>query len=524
MDMYYLFSRSVQRYGDKTALIDDRRQVSYNQLSNRVNQLANGLRARGVGKGDRVCLLMNNSICWVESDYALAGLGAVRTRLNARDGAREYRFVVNDVGAKAVIFGAEFWGTLKQVLADLPTVETLICIGKPGLNLEDLPDTVLDYEELIAGANESFDPEPLTGDDLYTIMHTSGTTGNYRGAVYSHQHWINATVRNTLLDPIRDISDQDVFIHVAPLTHMSGCLITPTLMRGSTNVILEKFEPPTFLQAVQDHRASMTILAPTIIGFLLNFPDLDKYDVSSLRTILYAASPIAPSVLERAIKAFGNVFYQGYGLTESLFFVTGLEKVDHDVANPQRLLSCGRELTSARIRIVDGMGHDVPDGDEGELVIQGDNLCLGYWNQPGATEEAFVDGWFHTNDVARRDQNGYLYIVDRKADMIISGGFNVYPKEVEDVIYRHPAVMECAVVSTPDERWGEGVKAYVALKPGAEATADEIIEFCANSGLGRYKKPRYVEFVDEIPKNPAGKVLRRVLKARSWEGRERSVS
>lgn len=221
---------------------------------------------------------------------------------------------------------------------------------------------------------------------------------------------------------------------------------------------------------------------------------------------------------------FGNVFYQGYGLTESLFFVTALEKADHDPTNPQRLLSCGRELTSVQVKIVDDHGREVPDGEEGELVIRGDNLCLGYWNREDSTAEAFQNGWFHTNDVARKDENGYFYIVDRKADMIISGGFNVYPKEVEDVIYKHPAVLECAVVSTPDEQWGESVKAYVSLKPDANTTEQEIIDYCASSGLGRYKKPRYVEFVDEIPKNPAGKVLRRVLKARSWAGHERSVN
>jgi len=231
MDIYHLFKRSVQRYGDKTALIDNYRQVSYNQLFDRVGKLANGLKDQGIGKGDRVCLLMNNSICWAESDYALAGLGAIRSRLNARDGVREYKFVVNDVRAKVIIFGAEFWDTLKQVLDELPTVEKLICIKKPGVGLDDLADYVLDYEELIAGASPKFTPEPLTGDELYNIMHTSGTTGNYKGAKYSHHHWINSTVRNTLLDPIRDITPDDVFIHVAPLTHMSGCLITPTLMR-----------------------------------------------------------------------------------------------------------------------------------------------------------------------------------------------------------------------------------------------------------------------------------------------------
>jgi acyl-CoA synthetase (AMP-forming)/AMP-acid ligase II len=267
-------------------------------------------------------------------------------------------------------------------------------------------------------------------------------------------------------------------------------------------------------------------MVPTMIVMMLNEPDLKKYDLSSLKTIRYGASPIAPEILKRALDALGNIFIQGYGLTETLNPLTVLAKQDHILDGSEksikRLQSVGREVITARVRIMDDEGNMLPPGQIGEIVVQSDQNMKGYWKNPEATAEALRGGWLHTRDLGYADEDGYIYLVDRKEDMIISGGFNVYPKGVEDVLYIHPAVLEAAVFGVPDETWGEAVRAAVTLKPGMTVTEEELIEHCKKH-LGSYKKPRAIDFIKEMPKSNAGKILRKDLKAPFWQGKSRGI-
>jgi acyl-CoA synthetase (AMP-forming)/AMP-acid ligase II len=314
---------------------------------------------------------------------------------------------------------------------------------------------------------------------------------------------------------------------MGPVTHASGSMILPHILRGAKVVILSSFDVKALLETIQKERITTLYLVPTMIVMLLANPDLKKYDLSSLKNIRYGASPISPEVLKKAIEVFGNVFVQGYGLTEGMMPLTLLLKEDHILDGTEkklkRLSSIGREVNVASVRIMDDEGKILPPGQIGEIVVQSDQVMKGYWKKPEATAETLRGGWLHTRDMGYMDEDGYIYLVDRKDDMIVSGGFNIYPKEVEDVLYSHPAVLEAAVFGVPDEKWGEAVKATVSLRPGMQATEEEIIEHCKKH-LASYKKPKSVDFMKELPKSLYGKILRRQLKEPYWKGRRRMIS
>jgi long-chain acyl-CoA synthetase len=304
-------------------------------------------------------------------------------------------------------------------------------------------------------------------------------------------------------------------------------MIYPHIVRGAKVVILPGFDEKDLLETIQKERITTLYLVPTMIVMLLAYPDLKKYDLSSLKTIRYGASPISPDVLKKAIQVFGNVFIQGYGLTEAGMPMALLKKEDHILDGSEkklkRLSSVGREVMVAKVRIMDDNGKILPPGEVGEIVIRSHQVMEAYYNKPEASAETLRGGWLHTRDVGYIDEDGYIYLVDRKDDMIVSGGFNVYPKEVENVLYSHPAVLEAAVFGVPDEKWGEAVKAVVSLKAGQKATEEDIIEHCRKH-LAGYKKPKSVDFIKELPKSPFGKIWRRKLKEPYWQGRGRMIS
>jgi acyl-CoA synthetase (AMP-forming)/AMP-acid ligase II len=313
-------------------------------------------------------------------------------------------------------------------------------------------------------------------------------------------------------------------VHIAPMSHGSGSKILAYFARGARNIPVRKFDPELFLHLVERERATSTFVVPTMISMLHDAAQDRLHDLSSLRDVTYGGAPIAAGVITQARERFGDVFVQVYGSCEAPHPVTVLRKEDHVVAPGQerRLASIGREVAAVDVRVVDADGADVPDGDEGEMVVRGDNVMRGYWDDAAATSAVLRDGWYHTGDVCVRDAEGYYYIVDRARDMVISGGLNVYPAEVELALHRHPAVSECAVVGIPDELWGESILAFVVLKPGSVATEEDIIA-TARGHLAGYKKPSRVEFVETLPKGPTGKILKRDLRAPYWEGRSRRV-
>jgi len=303
-------------------------------------------------------------------------------------------------------------------------------------------------------------------------------------------------------------------------------MVLPIMLRGGRSVILPGFEVELLLQTIEKERVTHLLLVPTMINMLLNHPEIQRYDLSSVRTLFYAASPMPVERIKQALQVFGSVLIQGYGCTESSALITYLPKEDHaferDPKKLRRLASCGVPIMACDVRVVNENGEDITPGEVGEIIERGEDTMLGYWKDPERTAETLKKGWLYTRDMATVDEDGYIYIVDRKADMIISGGYNIYPSEVEEVLYRHGAVYEASVIGVPDDLWGESVKAVVVLKEGMEATEEDLIQLCKNH-LSSYKKPKSVDFVSDLPKNPYGKILRRKLREKYWAGQERMV-
>ena len=506
---------AVRRFGDATALKDERGSLTYHQLWDRGSRLATVLCELGVEPGDRVVALMNNRNEWVEVDLAVSMIGGIRSRLNNRDGAREFAWVLNDTTPKVIITGPEFASVVEALVeSGQAPASRVLRLGANG-----------SYEELV-GAAKPFEPRQFGADEPYLIFHTSGTTGHYKGALYLHRNWV-ATYRNILATIMGDMGPDCSLLHVGPLSHQSGILLNPALYRGAPSVMMESFSPQAFFEAVEREQITHTILAPAIINALANHPTATEHDLSSLRCIYYSGSPIAPVVLRKAIEVFGPIFLQGYGSTEGGTIYNTIMFPDEHVAalqhHPDRLASCGRPSPFFDVRVADDQGREVPGGEMGELRVRGDAVSVKYWNQPEATAEMYVDGWFRMGDLATRDKDDFITIVDRKNDMIISGGLNVYPREVEDVISAHPAVNEVVVIGVPDEKWGEAVKACVSVRSGASLTLQELQAHCKDSGLANYKKPLSLDIVEEVPKTAVGKVFRRALREPYWVDRDRSV-
>lgn len=506
---------AVRRFANHIALVDNQRTQSYAEVWERSSRLAAAFTSLGVAPGDRIVALMDNRNEWVEVDNATSMIGAVRGRLNAHDSARKFASVLSDLRPKAIVAGPEFIDPLGRLISEgkVPPCE-LLELG-PGGN----------YEHAIAEATPA---QPLRFDDTrpYLIFHSSGTTGPYKGAVYSHSSWVN-TYRNILALLMDNIDTSCSFLHVEPLSHQSGILTAPSLFRGARSIMMKQFTPEAFFDAVERHRVTHTILAPAIIDALAHHPHAAQRDLSSLRRIYYSGAPIAPTVLSRAIDVFGPIFLQGYGSTEGgTVYNTILYPDEHVNAlkyNPKRLASCGRPVPFFDVKLADEVGRPVTSSEMGEVWVRGDAVSGYYWNQPEASAEAYVGGWFRTGDLAVQDDDGFVTIIDQKNEVIISGGLNVYPHEVEDIIAAHPAVEEVAVIGVPDDKCGEAVKACVSLHPGTTLTLNDLQQHCKESGLTSYKNPLSLDLVDEIPKTAVGNVFRRKLREPYWIGSSRRV-
>jgi len=456
-------------------------------------------------RGDRVAVLQENSHQYFEAYFGIPEAGMVLNHINYRLSPGEMAEIINHAEAKALIVGGNFLETIESIRGSLDTVEHYICIGEasPGM---------LNYEKMLADASDSSPGLDLKDTDLAWLMYTSGTTGFPKGVMCTHKNLI-AGVHATMLE--LETNPEDIFLNVFPLCHMASYTALVFLHRGSKIIIAPNFDPRAILETIQNKAVTGISLAPTMINFILEYPGNEDYDTSSLRTIRYGASPIPENVLRKGIKRFGNIFSQGYGMTETCAALTLLKAEEHVLDGPEketrRLKSCGRPAVTASLRVVKEDGTDARPGEVGEIAMRGDMITQGYWRNPEATAQALRDGWLHSGDLATMDEEGYVYIVERKKDMIISGAENIYPNEVENVIYNHPAVMDAAVIGLPDDTWGEMVAAVVVPREGKTVTEEEIIDICRNS-LARYKKPKKVFFADELPRNPSGKVLRKVLR------------
>jgi len=368
-----------------------------------------------------------------------------------------------------------------------------------------------------ASASPTDPRTPAAPDDVILTVFTSGTTGRLKAA--EHTQATYAAVSNNTSMNMSDVGTDDVMLHAASLFHASGCFVLPYWLKGATTAVLGRFEPAEFLNAIVHWRVTSLHLVPTMLAMLLAHPDIEKADMSSVRTILYGASPMPLPVIKRALELWGPRFVQYYGQTEAPLFITRLDKEDHvGPGAERRLLACGRPSVDCEIRLIDGKGLDVEPGERGEIALRAPFTMSGYFNAPDLNSAMFVEGgWLRTRDVGRFDEDGYLYLVDRTSDMIITGGYNVYPREVEDALLAHSGVLECAVVGAPHEKWVEAVTAFVVLRSGSAVSEAELIEF-TRERLASYKVPKSVRFIEQIPKSAVGKVLRRALRDPLWKG------
>ncbi len=492
-------ARHARRQPHKIALIFKGRRIGYAELDARVCQVAHGLRELGVRKGDRVAGLLLNGPEILELLMACNHLGAIFLPVNFRLGAEEVAFVVSDATPEVLVFHPAFADVARQV-RPLARVPSWIQVGGAP------PDGVRDYAWLHEGRPGAFVPEAATENDPALMMYTSGTTGRPKGAVLSHGNLLWNDVQILLAVPA---SDDDLSYCAAPLFHIGGLnvLTGPLLYRGSTTILDDKFDPRVALQTIAEHRVTCAFMVPAMWAAMAAVPDFDAYDLRSLRFAVVGGAPCPLPVLER-YAARGICFREGFGLTETSPIVCLLAAEDAI----RKSGSVGHPASHVDLRIVDDADCDVPPGDAGELLVRAPNVMLGYWNRPEETAVALRGGWFHTGDLARRDEEGYVFIVDRKKDMVITGGENVYPVEVEQVLVRHPSIADVAVIGVPNTQWGEAVVAVVVLREGAEPVdAAALAAFCEHK-LARYKQPRRVETVKALPRNATGKVLKNELR------------
>ncbi|MFA3878019.1 class I adenylate-forming enzyme family protein [Streptomyces sp. MMCC 100] len=511
-----ILRRGHEEFRDLPAVVEPTGEVTtYGELGAAARRLVTGLRRLGAAKGDRIVLLTKNRSECFTLDHALAIGGYARVALSYRLHPREIVDIVRDAGARVVVFDRE-----RNDAADALEAEG-VDVVLVGLD-EGVRAGAVDFGTLLTGPEAA--PIQVTPDDVAWIPYTSGTSGRPKGVVHTHRS-LASVVRNMLVE-LPGASTSDVVVHVAPLTHLSGYAMLAYFFRGARHIALGRFDVDDYLTVVERHRATVLPLVPTMINMLVPALEKGDHDASGVHTVICGGSPIAPDRLARAINVLGPVFLQSYGLTE-MPFTSYLPKQDHlfdpHEPLPECLGSAGRVNPYAEVRLVTAEGNLAAEGEEGEIQLRGDARMAGYWNLPEETAAVLLDGgWVATGDVGRMT-DGFLHVVDRKKDMIVSGGFNVYPIEVENAIYALPDVAEVVVVGIPDDRWGESVHAVIVVREGGRITGDDIERVCLES-IAAYKRPRSIEFADELPKTSTGKVMRRVVQDRFWSGRERKVN
>jgi long-chain acyl-CoA synthetase len=502
---------------DVVALELDGRSLTFGDLDARSSQVAQALRAAGVAAGDRVAFIDKNSAEWFEVSFGLAKLGAVNVSVNWRLAPAEMSQIIDDAQAQVVIVGPEFVGHIEKIEPDLGRVHTIVAIGGH--------DRWVGYADWVDGHPADDPGVPPSGDDIAFQLYTSGTTGLPKGVMLTNDNFFQGV---TGISSQWRFTPDSVNLAMMPMFHIAGAgWAMVGLYHGCTTVVLRDIDPARILEVIPEHRITNAFMVPAVIQFVLMTPGVESTDFSSLRTLVYGASPITDKVLVQGIDTFGCEFIQVYGLTETTGAITQLDGAEHDPeGRPHLLRSCGRPYPWVEMRAVDGEGNDVPAGQVGELWTRSHQNMAGYWNNPAATSEAITpDGWFRTGDAGFLDEEGFVFLHDRVKDMIVSGGENVYPAEVENVLAKHPAVADVAVIGVPDEKWGEAVKAIVVPADSAVDPADieaTLIAF-ARESLAGYKLPKSVDIAEALPRNPSGKILKRELREPYWAGVDRRV-
>jgi len=503
MNWSLILKGNADKYPDKECIIGSGRRLTYRQLFERANSLAQTLKEFGLGRGDIVGILLYNCCEYIEITFAINQIGAIWLPLNFRLASEEFQYILENAEARALITEPEFVPVISSLGGNLPELKDMLVLGS------GVPDGWHSYEDLLERNLGARPPHAEVGeDDLHRLMYTSGTTAHPKGVMltYGNLYWKNIGHLLTF-----GITDTDRTLVVGPLYHVGGMDLTGTgtLYAGGSLVILKKFDPVEVLRAIDDENVTNLWLSPAMTIMLFNEPSFDQYDVSSVRFIIDGGEKMPATLIKEFKNRFPNAWFaDAYGLTETVSGDTFLAK-DRML---NKLGSVGKPVPHLHVRVVDDDDRDVPADELGEICLKGPKVFKGYWKNPEATAEALRGGWFHTGDIGALDEDGYLYIIDRKKDMIISGGENIASPEVERVIYELPAVLEAAVGGIPHPKWLEVPKAYVVLKPGETLNAEKITQHCIEK-MAKFKVPKEIEFIDLLPRNPSGKVLKRELRS-----------
>ncbi len=522
MNLGIYLERSARFWPERPAVLWRGRVLTYRQLALRSNRLANALRALGLKRGDRVAIVSPNRPEIVECECAFYKLGLVKVALNSRLAPEELNDAFTNAEPVACIAGPQHWQMVDDAAKLLANPIHRIALD----SARGAPEGWADYETLLAGGADTTELEDMQPDDLAVLHFTSGSTGKLKAAMQTVGNRF-ASLRKVIMGRM-SAAPGDVLMLLGPITHASGMFIQPMLYQGAAILLMDRFQPAEVLQTIERQRVTMTFMVPAMIHALLAEPTLRDHDLSSLRLLSYGAAPMSPARIREAWAAIGPMLAQGYGAAETTGGVISLSIDDHARAmsgeRPELLAACGRPSAECDVQVLDDDGKPVQGDAIGEICVRGPDVFAGYWRAPEVTREAMgADGWLRTGDLARVDHEGYIFIVDRKKEMLVSGGFNVYPREVESVLAQHPAVYEVCVIGVPDDHWGEAVKAVVVLRPGMTATADELMQFCEGR-LAGFKRPRSVDFVTALPKNSNGKLSRKEVREPYWAGRERRVN
>jgi long-chain acyl-CoA synthetase len=512
-----LLSRAARWYPDKEAVVFEETRLTYRQLNDRTNRVAAALTDMGVKRGDRVGVVCHNSHNFTEVFFACAKIGAASTNLNWRLSPKELAFLLNDSAPDVVFFSKRFEYLYEPMKKELKKKVRFVAVD--GLIDKDM----IDYEKMISKHKPAEPRVEVDENDTALLLYTSGTTGRPKGVMLTHKNMMaNAVSTIVEMEMTRDWN----ILGILPIFHVGIFVLIDMVFMGAKVTYVHSFDPAVVFELVQKEKTNVTAFTPVIFKFLLDHPDIDKYDLSSLKTIIYATAPMPVELLRRSIKRFDCDFIQFFGMTETSPTLTMLVREDHVLEGPEYkvkwLGSAGRPVSNVQVRVVDEKGKDCAPGVIGEIIGKGDNVMKGYYNMPEATTDAIRDGWYYSGDMGYFDEHGYLFIADRKKDMIISGGENIYPREVEEAILLLEGVGDVAVIGVPDDTWGEAVKAIVVRKPGADLDEQKVIDHCKKN-IASYKKPKSVDFVDMLPRSALGKVLKHELREPYWKGREKKV-
>ncbi|MBT8405893.1 MAG: long-chain-fatty-acid--CoA ligase [Deltaproteobacteria bacterium] len=519
MALNELLPKAIKLYPEREAIVCGDMRMNYRDLGARVWRLSHGLMELGLNTGERIAILHENCHVFIEVYLAAAHLGIILVPLNIRLSAKELAMILQDSGSRVLVAQAKFQNTVKSIATQAPGIEKIIWTQG---DTEGIEPKETDYEALLAAHPETPLPElSINDEDVAHLYYTSGTTGRPKGVMLTHKN-----VKTHALGTIAELhlTDKDHWVHVAPLFHLADAWATFAMTWiGGKHIIIPSFNPVTVFRAIEEERVTITNLIPTMLNMMVNHAEVGTYDYKSLRTLLSGGAPIAPDLVRRIIETFNCDYIQTYGMTETSPYLTLSILKEHLMELPweEQLKfksSTGREFINVHLRVVDEGGRDVACENQqvGEIVVKGDTVTPGYWNLPEETRGAFQDGWLYTGDLAVIDQEGYVTIVDRKKDMILTGGENVYSTEVENILYMHPAVLEATVIGVPHKHWGEAVKAFVVLKEGNEVTEKEIISFCKQH-LAHYKAPKSVDYLKDLPRTGSGKIFKKALRDRYWE-------